>query len=42
MREREQTAVSTAERSTKDDEETQVGEGKGVEQDLAADSPQPE
>lgn len=36
------TAVSTAERSTTDDKETQVGESKGVEQDLAAESPQPE
>lgn len=32
----------TAGRSTKDDKETQVGESKGVEQDLAAERPQPE
>lgn len=42
MRESEQTAASAAERSTEDDKETQVGESKGVEQDLAAERPQPE
>lgn len=38
MRESEQAAVSAAEGSSKDDKGTQVGESKGVEQDLAADT----